>query len=109
MLNQKSSGAYYTSQVDNDTWIQFNFCDPFRPIQCTGDLYTKELAYAFLVNKQATTGLYECIPYTSDSKISYYTPQYLNNNGDIGLNLTMTTNFPNDTLNRSATFFLDCH
>ena len=79
MLNRYEDGNFYRQTVDNSTAIVFNFCDPFIPKECTGPLYDQQVeAYSFLVSKEKETGVYNCVPYSSDSKTSYFAPTYSN-------------------------------
>lgn len=35
-LDRVSTGQYYRINVDPQTYILFNFCDPFTPTECPG-------------------------------------------------------------------------
>jgi len=49
-------------------------------------------AYAFLIHTDETNeSIVTCVPYSSDSKTSYFTPQYLGDSDNIQLGLIMTT------------------
>lgn len=109
MMNRYNDGNFYRQVLDNKTVIVFNFCDPFIPKECTGPLYDQQVdAYSFLVTKEPSTGIYSCIPYSSDSKTSFYTPSYSNQNNEIKLYLTMTEKNTNVSSYRSTDFILDC-
>lgn len=109
MMNRYEEGEFYTQTIDDNTVIVFNFCDPFIPEQCTGPLYDQQIwAYSFLVTKEKDTGVNSCIPYSSDSKTSYFAPSYSNENNDIKLYLTMTEKTANVSSYRSTDFILEC-
>jgi hypothetical protein len=108
LLNQYSSQDFYRLPVDNNTWIVFNFCDPFVPKECSGsDLYNQTTAFSFIVNRYES-GLYQCNPYSSDSKTNYFSVEYTSNSGQNILNLTMTTKPSNETQLLETTFILSC-
>jgi hypothetical protein len=89
--------------------VIFNFCDPFVPANCP---VGTAKAYSFIQIRNAADGSlpYQCIPYSSDSKTSYYSPLYVNNKGQLSLNLTLVT-VPNASTgysDRSTDILLDC-
>lgn len=107
MMNRYEDGNFYSQTVNNNSAIVFNFCDPFIPKECTGPLYDQQVeAYSFLVTKDREAGLFSCIPYSSDSKTSYFAPTYSKENNDIKLYLTMTEKTTNVSSYRSTDFIL---
>jgi hypothetical protein len=67
---------YYTYDLNDTTKVVFNFCEPFTPDLCPTSNISN--AYAFLIHKdEANESIVTCIPYSSGSKTSYFTPQYI--------------------------------
>ena len=98
------SPTYYTHHLDQSTEVAFNFCEPFVPSECLQlDL---PYAYSYLIRKevQAHSSSIICLPYSSNSKTAFFDPQYINDQGEIKLNLTMST----EEGDRSTVFLLDC-
>lgn len=104
VLNRYSNGTYYRQNIDDHTTIVFNFCDPIIPQECTDTIHEK--AYSFVVRSN-DEGVHSCEAYSSDSKTSYFTPQYVNDKGEIKLNLSMDKP-SNTSIIRSTDFFLEC-
>lgn len=95
--------TYYREHIDDYTTIVFNFCDPMIPLECSDTIHEK--AYSFVVRSNNAGD--SCEAYSSDSKTSYFTPQYVNVKGEIKLNLSMDK--PNNSsIMRSTDFFLEC-
>ena len=110
MLNNYNKEAFYTKQIDQKSWIVFNFCDPFYPKQCIIPNVTEEKdkqnAYAFYIHKDSIDGMLKCTPYTSDSKTSNFFTKYFDNDNTNTLNLTLTTKPSNLTQPKAASFYL---
>lgn len=87
LLNQIAKGDFYTHAHDPIHSVVFNFCDPFLPKECAGN---KQKAYSFVV-KRVGEGEAECFPFSSDSKLTHFTPTYSNERGEIKVNLSLTT------------------
>ena len=110
-LNQNKPGAqgYYQLQQDEETQVYFNFCEPFLPPPCRQTNLSAAYSYVVINNtSDENNPQVTCLPYSSDSKTSYFTPNYTNQKGQIQLNLTMQTQLPNLTQQRITTFLLDC-
>ena len=81
---------YYSYSINDTTQVVFNFCQPFTPDMCPQSNISN--AYAFLIHTDETNeSIVTCVPYSSDSKTSYFTPQYLGDSDNIQLGLIMTT------------------
>jgi len=107
-MKAKTTANYYTATINDTTKVEFNFCEPFIPSECPTSNFP--YSYSYLITKNITDSsvINTCVPFTSSSKTSYYSPQYINKNGEIQLNLTMQTNIENLTIQRSTYFLLDC-
>jgi hypothetical protein len=93
-LNMKANTTanYYTAEINDTAKVEFNFCEPFIPLDCKGSTVPSSYSYLIIKTANASSVTTTCIPFSSNSKTSNFNPQYLNKNGEIQLNLTMKTN-----------------
>lgn len=77
-LNQNKPGSpgYYQVGYNDQTDVFFNFCEPFVPASCAGT--TLPSAYSYVAIAKSFDSELGCLPYSSDSKTSYFTPDYIN-------------------------------
>lgn len=116
LLNMNKAGekGYYQTSYGNNRDIRFNFCEPFVPSGCTSQNSPTAYSYVLYTDNSQTTPTQPtddnlvCTPFSSNSKVADFTPSYINNKGQIKLNLTMTTHFEVNQTQRSTIFLLDC-